>query len=231
MDCKVCFEKFDKQKRKPITINCGHSYCVVCLNVLIKKKNFVCPTCRSPITNEKTNYTVMEILDLNPLFDPNREIKVHINNAFKEFEDTKKAFDLKCNEKKYEIKSKIDSMKSKINERASELINRILTRQDSLNEETEKIQNSLNEKFEKFLATKHVELVKCETIETMENKELVCLKQKINEANNTLKSKQYQFDQIDSYFEFDIEVDNNHELGKIKTQASQAALVSVYNLL
>ncbi len=54
MDCKICFEKYDKFEHKPMVINCAHTFCLRCLYDL-KNKAFICPTCRNEIKSEKPN--------------------------------------------------------------------------------------------------------------------------------------------------------------------------------
>lgn len=67
MECKICYDKFNKTVRKPFTvIPCGHTFCISCLNDL-RKINYICPTCRVKIENEKPSYILLELMDLNIL--------------------------------------------------------------------------------------------------------------------------------------------------------------------
>lgn len=73
MECQICFELFDSTNFIPkMLVNCGHSFCRICLDRLINKKLTVtCPVCRE-ITNLSavkenlpTNYSLVEIIDKN----------------------------------------------------------------------------------------------------------------------------------------------------------------------
>lgn len=56
MECSICFENLDEEKRCPRLLHCGHSYCSACLQALcsaIKEgidKVVTCPTCRNATT-------------------------------------------------------------------------------------------------------------------------------------------------------------------------------------
>lgn len=74
MDCQICFETFDSKYFIPkMLVNCGHSFCKICLDRLINKKTSVtCPVCREPTRlttfQDKdltlpTNYSLVEIID------------------------------------------------------------------------------------------------------------------------------------------------------------------------
>lgn len=43
MDCSICFEKFDSEDHRPKVLQCGHSFCLSCLDQLPVKK---CPVDR-----------------------------------------------------------------------------------------------------------------------------------------------------------------------------------------
>ena len=74
MECQICFETFDSKYFVPkMLVNCGHSFCKICLERLINKKTSVtCPVCREPTRlttfQDKdltlpTNYSLVEIID------------------------------------------------------------------------------------------------------------------------------------------------------------------------
>jgi hypothetical protein len=46
LDCNICYEK---NKRKECIVDCGHSFCVICIQK-IKQSINICPTCRGNIT-------------------------------------------------------------------------------------------------------------------------------------------------------------------------------------
>ncbi|KAK4325294.1 hypothetical protein Pmani_004107 [Petrolisthes manimaculis] len=45
-ECKVCIVHYDKAKRRPRTLPCGHTFCSLCLSGMIKGGGLACPTCR-----------------------------------------------------------------------------------------------------------------------------------------------------------------------------------------
>ncbi|KAK8392046.1 hypothetical protein O3P69_017573 [Scylla paramamosain] len=46
-ECKVCITNYDKAKRRPRTLPCGHSFCSLCLGGMIKEEKLTCPSCRN----------------------------------------------------------------------------------------------------------------------------------------------------------------------------------------
>jgi hypothetical protein len=80
MECKICFEKYDQQLRKPVSINCGHSFCKTCLSSLKVSNSYACPTCRQSITNEQPNYTVLDLLEYEAIEDYNTETNANKRN-------------------------------------------------------------------------------------------------------------------------------------------------------
>ena len=70
MECQICFENFDATNFIPkILIQCGHSFCRICLDRLSLNSLVInCPICRERTKIVKkeyfpTNYTLLEILD------------------------------------------------------------------------------------------------------------------------------------------------------------------------
>ncbi|XP_069182617.1 uncharacterized protein [Procambarus clarkii] len=45
-ECKVCITNYDKAKRRPRTLPCGHTFCTLCVAGMIKLQRLSCPTCR-----------------------------------------------------------------------------------------------------------------------------------------------------------------------------------------
>ena len=94
MECQICFEAFDGKYFVPkILINCGHSFCKICLERLLNKKTSVsCPVCREQTyfysLNERenvlpTNYSLIEIVDKSK---HNEETK-NVLEKYKYFDD------------------------------------------------------------------------------------------------------------------------------------------------
>ncbi|XP_042222281.1 uncharacterized protein LOC121866577 isoform X1 [Homarus americanus] len=45
-ECNVCVTNYDRGKRRPRTLPCGHTFCSLCLADMIKKSHLSCPSCR-----------------------------------------------------------------------------------------------------------------------------------------------------------------------------------------
>ncbi len=71
MDCRICFDKYNKSNRKPITLlPCCHTFCMNCLSNLKKSSEYLsCPKCRKFIGLFKSNHGILEILK-NSSLDP-----------------------------------------------------------------------------------------------------------------------------------------------------------------
>jgi len=74
LECGVCFESFTNV-RIPIVLNCGHTFCDVCVRQLCqtaeemanktKKKVCVqCPTCRAVVINMEQNYKILSCMTI-----------------------------------------------------------------------------------------------------------------------------------------------------------------------
>lgn len=92
MDCQICFESFDCKYFVPkMLVNCGHSFCKICIERLVNKKTIItCPICREQtniIRDLKeglpTNYSLVEIIDKSKHSDTTKNIL----EKYKFFED------------------------------------------------------------------------------------------------------------------------------------------------
>lgn len=68
IECPVCTESFDRTKRIPLVLHCGHSICKKCtIELLEYKKSIVCPLDRKtdsrPISQISFSYTILELID------------------------------------------------------------------------------------------------------------------------------------------------------------------------
>nr|XP_053644880.1 tripartite motif-containing protein 59-like [Cherax quadricarinatus] len=62
-ECKVCFNNYDEELRRPRTLLCGHTFCSQCIEDTIKNAQLTCPSCRAEhsatdATQFPINYTV-----------------------------------------------------------------------------------------------------------------------------------------------------------------------------
>jgi hypothetical protein len=207
MDCNICFEKFDRQLRKPININCGHTFCAHCLNNLKARNNHSCPSCRQEIKNEQPNYTVLDLLDLNLIVDPHSSLRQDINRTYKDIEEAN--LDLKSKLKKI-INDQVESIKATIKDRASDLIKKIVSRQDSLIREAEQACKNLNEKVEAIFV---VDKIDCEKLE---KQELEDLKSKLNKTKKIYFQNRNELTGIENLIEFKLDENNEYEIGKFE---------------
>lgn len=68
LECKVCFEQYNSDSRKPRSFGCGHSYCSVCVEDILKRGKALCPGCRqehsaSSINSFPINYSIMSLIE------------------------------------------------------------------------------------------------------------------------------------------------------------------------
>jgi hypothetical protein len=64
-ECSICFEGYNCEKRKPLVINCGHTFCEICLKQIIEKDRASCPICkfkinRVSIKDIPVNYAILD---------------------------------------------------------------------------------------------------------------------------------------------------------------------------
>nr|XP_053628629.1 tripartite motif-containing protein 59-like [Cherax quadricarinatus] len=46
-ECKVCFDNYDEELRRPRTLPCGHTFCSQCIEDTINDVQLTCPSCRA----------------------------------------------------------------------------------------------------------------------------------------------------------------------------------------
>jgi hypothetical protein len=116
MNCDICFEKYNANERRPITIlPCTHSLCQECL-CKIQKLKFPCPKCKKNITN---------IIDLNANSiknDITNNIKHSILTKIKEIKDSHDQLEIVCEHKLEETLNEVNLIKNEIAKRAHKLI-------------------------------------------------------------------------------------------------------------
>ena len=70
LDCEICIERYNTTDKKPLNLNCGHTYCKACVSHIILKKQIegiLCPDCRRPqvfknIEDVPVNYPLQKML-------------------------------------------------------------------------------------------------------------------------------------------------------------------------
>ena len=73
MNCEICEIQFDHHSHKPLClIPCTHTYCINCINKLIRHK---CPKCASIIQKANPNWSLISLLEIENEFDSNIELK------------------------------------------------------------------------------------------------------------------------------------------------------------
>jgi hypothetical protein len=198
MECKICFEKYDQQLRKPVSINCGHSFCNTCLSSLKVSNSYACPTCRQSITNEQPNYTVLDLLDLNLIVDPNSLLKENINESLKKIHEKNRNLHINCVKKLNEINIQLETANSVINEKTTKLINKIISRKNFLSGEADQISKNLSEKVKKILSNSNEITASTSLIDlnSFGKKELESIMAKLNDKIKNIDSNQNNLDQI-----------------------------------
>ena len=66
MDCAICMEKYDARVRRPMIIECGHTFCNICLEKILQK-NSKCPfdsiIIKKPLGQISINYALEEMIE------------------------------------------------------------------------------------------------------------------------------------------------------------------------
>ncbi len=119
MNCKICFEQYNKNKHKPVILmQCGHSVCITCLNELT---TFLCPICREQIITSKPNYDLIDLLEQAT----NQQQQQQVTKSF----HTINLKEIINNDLKYlnqylhkECEKKIDKYKFELNRKTNEIL-------------------------------------------------------------------------------------------------------------
>ena len=104
MDCSICLEPYNQEHKRPMVLECGHTFCILCVNQLYLKPKKECPIDRSPltqpITKVKVNYSLQEIissfsnisLSSSPLKSVQSHISSHINTENSQLTESNPTF-------------------------------------------------------------------------------------------------------------------------------------------
>ena len=61
MECKICYEKYNENLKKPYSFQpCSHTFCIECINNLNKLE---CPRCKREIKDKQPNFDLLEALE------------------------------------------------------------------------------------------------------------------------------------------------------------------------
>lgn len=68
-ECGVCFKPYNHQDKKPLSLPCGHSFCLECMRQMVKHQQICCPYDKSFHScvpeNLPVNYQVLSGLPMN----------------------------------------------------------------------------------------------------------------------------------------------------------------------
>ena len=100
MECEICLNPWNTEKRIPKILSCGHTFCQSCLLEILKdnslqKTNFKCPSCKieinslisnNDIFNLRNNMNILSLLGKMEMqkiktITPNASISLHINSS------------------------------------------------------------------------------------------------------------------------------------------------------
>lgn len=196
MNCEVCFNKFDSNSRKPlISIGCGHTLCLVCLENL---KVPYCPFCRKYLHLSKTvpNYTVLNMLSTTQ--DTNLKFKQKIEKNLKEIEDSNRKYHHNYEKRYEESKEKISILKRKINKKTTDLMNKLLANQETLLDKLSQIESELNSKFEEnfLLFEQKNEISEFKDLNKMDKEQLKSYKSELDIMKNDIDARTTSLDEL-----------------------------------
>ena len=71
-ECSICLEGYNDQSKCPRILPCGHSFCQICLERLLRRNSIHCPTCRKTVgvptgvAGMPRNFALLEIVNETP---------------------------------------------------------------------------------------------------------------------------------------------------------------------
>jgi len=209
MNCKVCYEKYTKEERKPLTLMpCGHSLCELCLSELKKQVIVFCPSCRNPVCSDKPNYDLIDMLDLK---DKNTEmtkidIKKSINKQLKEFKDQFNQFCTISRSKMQESRDRKELIKETINLAAESWIKMVRTNQQELLDKAENLHKNLNQQINTLMEEQISKELTPKNLKLMDLNELIEFKIDLNKLKNDLNHNLERLNELNT----------NHEIQSIE---------------
>lgn len=223
MDCKVCFELFNEDTRKPININCGHTFCSKCLDTLTRMNKRECPMCKTRITSKLSNFALIDVLQSDQHTDS--KLVAEIEKNLKQMESLTQDIQIKCYQQLQQLNQHVNSIKSKINEQSLKTIKLVEQQQNALNEEADAIQTVINERVERILMTPKYNVP--DDYKKMKKQELEAIKTKINESAVNLNSRKEQLKEFDNFVKFNPSKQTAEiKLGSFQIEESMKACLS-----
>lgn len=206
MNCEICFNKYNLSKHKPITLMpCGHTFCLYCVENFNNEK-YNCPTCREQISNQKPNYTVLNIINSSVTQEVNLKLKKSISQGFKDIDETQRKYNLDYLKKIEETKDKFTLMKRKINLKTTELMNILLSNQeyllDSVDELESKCLTDLSKAIQANDENQSFERLKKLDTNKMNPNDLYLFKSELDKINANLINRLNRFNEISYNFDF-----------------------------
>ncbi len=138
--CKVCFEKFDRLKRKPhVLLNCTHTLCIECIDSLSEKK---CPLCNASIMRTNPNWELLDLME-----EPHKnKLRNNLSKLANDIDSLKEDIQMNHEKKLRENADKTKALRSQIVARAEEEIKIITDNQKALLLQTKTIESDQKKK-------------------------------------------------------------------------------------
>ena len=125
-ECPICIKPYT-QNIRPKMVDCGHTFCEICIKAMIKNSNFTCPNCRTEfknmnVGNLKTIYQLINEIEVKKSVISKPKKEVTFNDALDKLSEVNDQirylnYVLKQIDSRYlECAESIDQTKQKINE-------------------------------------------------------------------------------------------------------------------
>lgn len=210
MNCKICYESFDLNQRRPFTlIPCGHCFCIVCLSRLTEA---ICPNCRNPIIDKKVNYSIIDFLEEDTTSNSNETetIAQFMQTNLSEISEKINKFNLTFQKKDTDIKKQFNGLRTEINSNTSSLSKKLITHQEILLKDLEKKEKCMEKKLNEIQVMKqqieeNMDAYSSYNLSIMSPDEVKKLREKFNKIKSQLDAKLESLDEL----KFDYELKNN----------------------
>jgi hypothetical protein len=214
MNCEICFEVYDKQEHKPMTIiPCGHTYCLKCLEKIKDTPNYKCKQCNEQISEHKPSYAIIKILDNLAVDFNSLNLRQSVHDLVNQINETKTNIYLMSEKKLQDDQYKINTIKNEISNQTTDFMNYLLNNQEKIIRQADKFHRELvtslnieSAEEEKFLNDtetkdlnelnrKELNEIKTELFKIKTN--LVFKSNLLKEIDLNLESNNYAFNRVD----------------------------------